>query len=355
MDYRKSADDIQNEMLSNISDSYEKSKGYFLWDILKAISIRIKELLESLQDVANSLDVENLSGEKLERFIYQRTCIKRREASYAKGVITVNGNGSVNEGDFFETEGFVRFKATESAEVINTADIQIQAINPGISGNVPAQTITKMPITITGISSCVNNAVTSEGYEAETDADLLIRYYERLQMPATSGNVYHYKQWAKEVQGVGDAKVFPLWNGDNTVKVVIIDQNRLPASKELVDSVQEYIDPEITGKGEGEAPIGAFCTVVSAEGKEINISLKITLASGYEQETVKLSIKNSVSQYLKSIAFASDYLSYAVVGATILDVDGVIDYSDLTINGDIKNIECGAEEVMVIGSVELIE
>ena len=48
MDYRKSADIVQKELLSEIEDSYEKSKGYFLWDILKAVAIGIKNLLEKL-------------------------------------------------------------------------------------------------------------------------------------------------------------------------------------------------------------------------------------------------------------------------------------------------------------------
>ena len=49
MDYRKSADSIQKELLSEIEDSYEKSKGYFLWDILKAVAVGMKNLLEKLQ------------------------------------------------------------------------------------------------------------------------------------------------------------------------------------------------------------------------------------------------------------------------------------------------------------------
>lgn len=355
MDFRKSADEIQNEMLSNIDNSYEKSKGYFLWDILKAISIRLKVFLENLQKVSNELDIEQLTGGELDRFIYQRTGLKRKQATYSEGILSVIGNGVIKTGDLFETEGFLRYEAIETTQIIGNGSIKIRAVFTGVAGNVPARTIVKIPITISGISSCINNDPTSKGYEIESDEDFLKRYYERIRIPATSGNKYHYRRWALEVSGVGDARVFPLWNGNNTVKVVIINQDRQPASMELVKSVQNYIDPEITGVGKGEAPIGAFCTVVSANEKQINISVKVKVSYEYEMESIKESIQNEIIHYLASIAFQKDYLSYAVVGASILNVDGVLDYEDLKLNGKTQNIKCTEYEVMTLGSVKLLE
>lgn len=65
--------------------------------------------------------------------------------------------------------------------------------------------------------------------DQETDDELRARYYIKIQTPATSGNAYHYRLWSKEVSGVGDAKVYPLWNGNGTVKVLIIDSNKTGA------------------------------------------------------------------------------------------------------------------------------
>ena len=44
-----------------------------------------------------------------------------------------------------------------------------------------------------------------------------------LRTPATSGNVYHYVQWALEVAGVGHVKVFPRVQGVNTVSYTHLD------------------------------------------------------------------------------------------------------------------------------------
>ena len=42
---------------------------------------------------------------------------------------------------------------------------------------------------------------------------------KKVSLPATSGSKYHYIQWAKEINGVGNAKCLPLWNGNGTVKL----------------------------------------------------------------------------------------------------------------------------------------
>ena len=340
MDYRKSADVLQKELLSEIDDSYEKTKGYFLWDILKAVAIGIKNLLEKLQIVSEKLDVENTYGEERERFIFQRTGITRRQATFSEGIITVKGNGTVAKGDIFETEGLVKFEAIETVHVIEQADILVKAVSAGKNGNVPMGSITKMPITIQGITSYINKTATEGGYESESDADLLLRYYEKLREPATSGNIYHYKRWAKEVEGVGAAHIFPLWAGDNTVKIVIIDLERLPASEDLVQKVQNYIDPNSKGIGEGQAPIVAYCTVESAKPKTIHISVMIHVSKETNLDVVKKEIKTKVIGYLKQIAFEQDYASFAQIGANILSVEGVLDYENKKFNCLTKNIYC---------------
>ena len=354
MDYRKSADSIQKELLSEIDDSYEKSKGYFLWDILKAVAVGMKNLLEKLQIVSDKLDIENIYGEERERFIFQRTGITRRQATFSEGVITVKGNGIVKKGDLFETEGLIRFKAVETVNVIEQADIIVKAVTAGAIGNVPMGSITKMPITIQGITSCTNHTATEGGYQQENDKDLLVRYYERLREPATSGNIYHYKRWAKEVEGVGAVNVFPLWNGDNTVKIVIIDLERQPASDELVEKVQNYIDPNSTGTGQGQAPIGAYCTVESAKPKIINVSVLLHVSKYVVLEVIKKEIENKIIEYFKQIAFEQEYASFAQIGANILSVENVLDYENMTLNGLTQNITCQKYEVMILGEVTLL-
>ena len=146
-----------------------------------------------------------------------------------------------------------------------------------------------------------------------------------------------------------------LWNGHTTVKVIIIDSDRQPADESLVEKVQQYIDPNITGEGRGQAPVGAFCTVVSATSKDITISVKAVFSKNYDKEQLKKKVTENIKTYLKEIAFKKDILSYAIIGSKILDIDGVIDYSDLKINNQTSNIECEQEEVFILERIDFIE
>ena len=137
--------------------------------------------------------------------------------------------------------------------------------------------------------------------------------------------------WAKEVSGVGDAKCLPLWNGNGTVKVVIINADKGAASSELISAVKQHI--------EENRPIGAAVTVESAVPLAINVSVSLTLANGVDIQTAKEKISESITKYIKKNAFANAYISYAQIGGCILDCAEVLDYSGLRINGGIDNIE----------------
>ncbi|MBB6214952.1 putative phage protein gp47/JayE [Anaerosolibacter carboniphilus] len=350
----KTRDNIHDELLANIDDSYDKTQGYPIWDILRSFAIEGEKIYQNMNLLAEKVDVDKLTGSELERFVSQRKGITRKQATKAKGQLMINGNGTINIGDLFETPSGIQFRAIETKTILNTGVVNIEALVAGDVGNVPANQIIQMPVTLSGITSVNNTGATHDGYEAETDTSLRERYYLALKTPATSGNKWHYLQWAKEIAGVGDAKVFPLERGDNTVEIVIIDSNKQPTSESLIEAVQNYIDPGSLGKGEGAAPIGAYCYAISAIEKPINISLSVTLLSGYGLEEVQTNIENAVDGYLKEIAFKRDFISYAKLGSVILDSEGVEDYSDLVVNGQSDNIPIGVKEVAILGGVTIV-
>ena len=206
---------------------------------------------------------------------------------------------------------------------------------------------------LAGIVSVSNSDTLTGGYDAESDQAYFDRYILRLQTPPTSGNQYHYRLWALEVTGVGGVQIYPLGHGDNTVDVVLIDVDGQPADEELVQRVQEHIDPGSQGLGEGEAPIGAYCYVSAAEAVELTLSLQVQALPGAGQETVTAAIRAAVAAYLKRIAFAQDYVSYAQIAAAILSADGVQDFADLTVNGGTANVPISQRQVATLGEVSI--
>lgn len=336
-------EEIAVEGLNALDSKYQKSVGFFAWDFFVAIGKILNNLWQKVIYIAYCLtDLSNMDYDDLVNFVYQTRGIKAKKESCSSGLLRIkNGSGVIQKGAIFETADGTQFQATATTTVQTDDTIKIECLAKGIVGNVPKNSITVIPTTINGIVSVTNDIAFTNGYEKETKEDLLNRYYEDLQKPVTSGNIYHYKKWAKEVTGVGDAKVKPLWNGDNTVKVVIIDSNKHIPTSDLISQVQEYIDPlDKWGCGMGQAPIGAYCTVAGASAKKLAISVSVSLKSGVDLTTAKTNIENAINKYLEEIAFDDDilYISYAKIGAIIMDTDGINDYSGMTINNATDNI-----------------
>lgn len=348
-----SHEDILIRMKNNVSNDIDKNEGSMIYDALSPASIEFESAYKSLDDVANKFDIENLTDDELEQRINQRIGITRNPATYATGSLDITGTGTINQGALFQTSGGIQFQSTETKTITASGTINIQAVVAGASGMVPANQITVIPVAIAGITAVTNSSPTINGYDAESDSALIERYYEMIQTPATSGNKAQFKSWAKEVSGVGDAKVFPLWNGNNTVKIIIVDANKQPPSTELVNQVQEYIDPNISGIGEGIAPIGCFCTIDGAVGKTIDIRFTVIKDSNYTDQQRLESIQVNLAAYFKSIAFISNFVSYAQIGALILQSDGILDYSSLTVNNDTRNVSLADTEVPILGGITI--
>ena len=329
---------ILTRMLGNVSSDIDKSEGSLVYDALSPASIEISQQGTSLDAVASKFNIENLSGDELALRIYQRTGKTRNEATYATATVTITGTGTINIGDLAQTPGGIRFKSLEQKAIVVTADVDVQAVIAGASGMIPANQITQFPVAIVGLVSVTNPDPTQDGFDAESDAALLQRYYDYIQAPATGGNIAQFTSLIKSYAGVGDVKVYPTWNGNNTVKLVIIDANKLPPSVELVAGAQTYMDPDVGGLGLGAAPFGAFTTVEGAAEKTITVGFTAVKDTNYTDEQRLTNVEASLVAYFKSIAYKESTVSYAKIGAAILASAGILDYTGLTVNTGTANI-----------------
>lgn len=339
---------IHQNMLNNTSDNFDKSNGSWTYDIEKSVAIELSKHETKTDNIIDKLDIENLTGDELTRFIFQRTGIKRNLATFANGkvLITVTASTSIKVGDLVAADDiFYQFIKSETFNTAGKYHVNVRCIQAGISGNVPSGAINSFPTTLSNISTVINEAAFDNGYPEETDASLRQRYYDKLQRPGKAGNKYHYREWAQSVSGVGKVKVFPRWNGALTVKVAVLDVNNGLASQALINLVSSHI--------ESERPFGANVTVVTGEELVINISSTFVLNSGYTFEQVKPLIENRLASYFRSIAFEDGlaYISHAQIGRELLDVEGIEDYSNLLLNGSTGNLAIGDTQVPMIGGV----
>nr|DAG80341.1 MAG TPA: Baseplate J like protein [Caudoviricetes sp.] len=333
-------------MLTNIPNEYNKSEGYPVYDITRGFAFALDELDEKIETVKKQQSVRNLTGLELEKVIEERTGLTRKTGVKAVGrVKIVSGQGTVLKTDLFATENDIYFQSLEAKDVTAGDYVLVECTEGGLVGNVGAGLITVVPKTITGISQVTNDEPTSGGYDTETDESLLERYFDRLRNPVNGVNANQYITWANSVAGVGGARCIPIWNGKNTVKVIIIGNDYKPASENVVKLVQDYIDPNKNGDGAGVATIGAVTTVVSAKTTPIKVTIKGVKFSG-DVNTLKVEIKDTIDRYIRQSAFNTDYVSIAKIGALIIDIDGVTDFKELKLNDahdsiQIENDACG--------------
>ena len=319
--------EILDDLLEQVPEEYDTSEGSFFYDLLYPVAVEIQVLYNKISVLEQNAFALTAIGEHLDRKVAEQG-ITRNLATYAKGVLRITGTpGSVVlQGAKAATDSML-YAVDETAEIPDTGTVDVAAtcIIEGSNGNTAADTITRFPVTLPGLVAVTNPAAFTGGYDAESDADLLERYLGKVSRPNVSGNRYHYIEWAKEVPGVGDVQVIPLWNGPGTVKVVIVDADGQPAGAELIAAVQSYIDEC--------RPIGADVTVESAAAKVVNISACIdTEVSDFNALTVRIS--DSISAYLADEATEKMYVSYAKICAAIMSVDGVNDCGSLRFVND---------------------
>ena len=262
----------------------------------------------------------------------------------ANGQVTVTGQSGayIIRGSLFQTKDGLRFYTIESATIPSDgteASIAVQAADTGMKGNVAPGTITEIPYSIPNVYSVTNPEKCTDGADEETDAALLARLLFRVRQPITSGNANHYRSWAMSVDGVGNCKVIPLWNGNGTVKVIIVTAENESASKELIQKVSRYI--------ESQRPIGATVTVVSPAPVSVDITAEVYGTVNADAVT------DAVSAYFKNTGFSLSYVSLAQIGRLILGVNGITDYRNLKLSGKAENIRLTNEQIPVVGKVVL--
>ncbi len=207
------------------------------------------------------------------------------------------------------------------------------------------------------------------GEDEESDDALRARYFESLKSQAFGGNIADYKNKVELLPGVGAVKVFPVWNGGGTVKIVLVDSEWGVPSSELVKQVQEAIDPvntQGTGvglapighvvTGVGLAPIGHVVTVAGVTGSKIDVSFNLTFEGGASWTSTQDAVKAAIQSYFDSLARTWADTENLIVRVSqietkVLNVDGVIDITGTKINQGTANISLGGEAIPVLGAV----
>ena len=355
------AETIHKRMMENLPPDIDDMENGFPWDFTKPTALEKAEMLEfHLVETLKIMFPMWAYDEWLDYHAKGRG-ITRKPANLASGELLITGvpGTTIPAGFRFAAPATadspaIEYETTEKYTIgeDGTVRVQVTAVEPGIKGNVPANTVTLMMTPIKGITSITNEASITGGTEVESDDELRNRIMEIDAASEASfvGSDGDYKRWAEEVPGVGTALVMPEWAGPGTVKVVVIDANGQPANQAIITAVYNNImSPD--DRLQRKAPIGATVTVEAPTAKEINYSFTLELKAGENQETVLERFKAQLRTYYVE-AKKEGVVRYNRVISILTNTEGVKDFTGLTMNGGTVNIVLEEDEYPVTGTID---
>lgn len=339
---------ILKRMLDRIPNTFDKREGSVIYDAIAPAAIEVINMYEAVDRVLN----ESFADTQSRQYLIKR-CKER-------GINVRQATSAIRQGEFnIDVPIGSRFSLNqlnyETIEKISNGVYKLRCEKTGTQGNAESGTL--IPIDyIQGLQSAVLTDVLIPGEDEEDTEHLRDRYFESLNSLSFGGNIADYREKTKML-GAGGVKVIPTWNGGGTVKLVILDTTYSKPSSTLVSEIQTKIDPvQNQGQGVGIAPIGHVVTVEGCGETTVNIQTKITFKKDYNWESIKSSAEKVIDDYFTELSETWEDTDNIIVRISqietrLLDVIGVEDITDTTLNGSTSNLTIESNNIPVRGGV----
>lgn len=351
---------ILDRMLKKVPSTIDKREGSIIYDAAMPAAIEFM-LLYAMADWF----IKNTFGDTAEREYLIRIAKERNLMPTAATYAVVRGK-------FLPTSVEIPIGSRYSYDDVNytvtgkTAEgYLLQCETAGTIGNKPAGTI--LPIDyITGLQYAEITAVVIPGEDEEDTEVFRSRYLASFDQQAYGGNIADYREKVNAIDGVGGVKIYPVWNGGGTVRIVFMTAEYKPPEPEFVERIQTLLDPvQNQGIGIGVAPIGHTVTVAGAENSAIQIDLNITFSSGTFEDHrealeavidayfLELNAKWQETQSVTADVYENRGIVVRVsqIESRILDMADVTDIEHTKLNGLEENLELSVDSLAVRGAV----
>ncbi len=388
---------IRDRMLARVPDRFDKREGSVIWDTHSPAAIELQILYLELDNILKEAYGDSASREYLILRCRERG-ITPRQATHAvlKGVfvpadIEVSGQ-RFNIGDR-------NYVVTER---IADGEYRVRCESPGRVGNQYLGSMIPVEY-IQGLQTAELTELLIPGEDEEETEELRSRYFDSFDDHAFGGNRTDYLEKTNAIPGVGRTKVTRVWNADispvemipkesverwydstketlsgevrdwlnsvfraakekklttgGTVLLTIINSEFGAASETLVQKVQTTMDPEVNaGEGYGLAPMGHVVKVESAKERKVTVKATLIFEPGYGWNNLQGLLEEAVSDYLLELRKEWADTSYLVVRISqidtrLLNVQGVLDVQNTSINGVMSNLSLEKYEIPVPGGV----
>lgn len=392
-----SYESILQRMLDRVPSTMDKRESAIIYDALAPAAMELKLAYIEFDEILNES-----FGDTASRNFLIRRCAER-------GIIPKASTNAVLLGEFTPTNIDVigqRFSLGKLnytvISKIEDGKYQVQCETAGVEGNQYLGTI--IPIEyIDGLETAELTNVLIPGEDDENTESLREKYFNSFNENAFGGNRADYIKKVKSIDGVGGIKVSRVWNNDirpadmipsaeviewynstvntlsddvkgwlttiftaainkkltvgGTVLITVIDSDDFSkASDTLLKTVQNELDPERNaGEGYGLAPIGHIVTVKTADEVMVDITANITYTNNYSFDVLKSAIESAITDYMRELRKEWENQPYLIIRISqietrLLQLEGIIDITGTTINGDTTNLQLSSSEIPVFNS-----
>ena len=397
--YDVTFNEILERMISRVPNSFDKREGSIIYDALAPAALELQRIYIELNSILSDSYGDTASREYLILRCKERGVIPEQASkAILRGKFTPSGINVIGKRFNVNELNYVVIRALTDSD----GGYEVQCETPGTIGNRMLGMM--IPIEyIQGLETAELTEVLIPGEDDETTDNLRKRYFDSFKESAFGGNVKDYINKVNTISGVGAAKVKRVWNDDinpleliptqkvvdwangvgmksdpevsrwltaaisagkekkltvgGTVLLTILGSDFNVASNQLIQTVQQEIDPtDAPGEGYGLAPIGHIVNVKSARGVEISVKTEITFETGYSWSNLRNAIEEAIKGYLlelcKSWASTSSLVvRIAQIETRLLQIKGIVDIGNTTINGVDKNLTLDGYEIPVFKEV----
>ena len=361
-----------DKMLDNVPDDIDQREGSIVFDALAPTAMAMAQQSLTMANIIRQSYIKTAQGEFLDyRAVEHGTARYAATQTEVKAKFLDSDGNAINNvqiGDQFASIGETPIFYTVQ-KINDDLTGELTADDPGTTANSYIGQI--LPVTSNdSLSWAEITEIVAPARDEETDDHLRERLLKADDWVAYGGNVADYLSMLSKINEVGAGQVYPVWNGPGTVKLVILNNDLMPASPDLVKKVKNIIDPEDReALGYGLAPIDHQVTVVAPSILTVDVASTVTIDTKQNADSVKAKIKEAIENYFELLRQSwntvdpktgrgySQTVYRSKILSQIMSVEGVINASVPVLNdtdGDITlTFNNQTSELPILGEVVL--
>ena len=345
---------ILYRLKEKIQNPASKIEGSFTYDNLSSVANELAKFYSyEVGTLLDRIHVDTATGEDLDRLGKFEHNIQRIEATYEEA--TFKGYGdvgrAVTDGIGIKSEDTEVLFYIKGDYIIGTSGVvTVTAIAAGKGSGYRLYPGAKLKFLekYTGLTKVEIDAISSGGYDRESDENYRKRIHEAEANVVGYGNIAWYKMTAKSIAGVDKVKVIDLARGPGTVDVLIVAKGNEAANEALIKKVKDVI--------ESQRLAGANVLVKAANTYPIDINATIRIKAGANIEDIKKAFNRALNTYFSELDFDTSLkqrVSYAKILGLLLNISNVTDVDNMIINKRTESIDIEPGSFPIISGINV--